>query len=271
MELFKLKVCIVFILFSLICSLESPFRQILNAALKHEEKNYECSILSKDCPFNNKKFVQKIELGEHIPKEFMDEIMETVISDLNKPLQRNNSRNIKKEFIKYEKGFIKYSGNMKNMFIKYWCNTITALLIALSVSLALNFVFGFGKICRQHASIHSLHCTCILFLQFVHLDKMDLVVTPVKMDFLENHMNGMDLILLAKSALHGHAHVKKIMMVHIVMIVPKVFMDISVIMVFFIIKYSLFVVVFPKQNAGHWYSNNAIDTKCANYQQKILS
>ena len=56
-------------------------------ALKHGEKNYECPILSSVCPFNNKPFIQKIQLGQQKPKEFMDEIMETVISDLKKPLK----------------------------------------------------------------------------------------------------------------------------------------------------------------------------------------
>ena len=72
-------------------SLESPFRKILNTALKHKEKDYKCPILSSACPFNNKQFIQKIELGQQKSKEFMDEMMETVISDLNKPL---NSKNI---------------------------------------------------------------------------------------------------------------------------------------------------------------------------------
>ena len=66
-------------------SLEPPFRKILNNALKHEENGYKCPILSNACPFNNKKFIEKIELGNQKPKEFMDEILETVISDLNKP------------------------------------------------------------------------------------------------------------------------------------------------------------------------------------------
>ena len=69
------------------CSLESPFKKILNTALKHEEKDYECPILSNACPFKNKQFIQKIELGQQKSKEFMDEMMETVISDLNKPLE----------------------------------------------------------------------------------------------------------------------------------------------------------------------------------------
>ena len=74
-------------IFSITLSLESPFKKILNNALKHEENGYKCPILSNACPFNNKQFIQKIELGEQKPKEFMDEIMETVISDLKKPLK----------------------------------------------------------------------------------------------------------------------------------------------------------------------------------------
>ena len=76
---------------SFLYSLESPFRKILNTALRHEDKYYECPVLSKACPFNNKQFVQKIELGEQKPKEFMDEMMETVISDLNKPIISTNN------------------------------------------------------------------------------------------------------------------------------------------------------------------------------------
>ena len=76
-------------------SLETPFRKILNNALKHEDENYECPILSTDCPFNKKQFIKRIKLGQQETKEFMDEMMETVISDLNKPL---NSKNILKVF-----------------------------------------------------------------------------------------------------------------------------------------------------------------------------
>ena len=83
-----------------IYSLESPFRKILNTAQKHEEKDYECTILSNTCPFNNKQFIQKIELGQQKPKEFMDEIMETVVSDLNKPLKSNNFKSFSTDLCK---------------------------------------------------------------------------------------------------------------------------------------------------------------------------
>ena len=71
-------------------SLDSPFKKILNTAVKHKEKGYECTILSNACPFKNKQFIQKIELGQQKSKEFMDEIMETVVSELNKPLKSNH-------------------------------------------------------------------------------------------------------------------------------------------------------------------------------------
>ena len=67
----------------------------MNNAVKHEEVDYKCPILSTNCPFNNKQFIKRIKLGQQKPKEFMDEMMETVISDLNKPL---NSKNILKLF-----------------------------------------------------------------------------------------------------------------------------------------------------------------------------
>ena len=87
MKSFKLEslYCIELIIYYFIFSLESPFRKILNTALKHKEKDYVCPILSKACPFNNKQFIEKIELGQQIPKEFVDEIMEIVVSDMNKP------------------------------------------------------------------------------------------------------------------------------------------------------------------------------------------
>ena len=75
------------------CSLESPFRSILNDALKHEEKDYECPILSTNCPFSNKEFIKRIKVGQQEPKEFMDEMMETVISDLNKPSETGSTLN----------------------------------------------------------------------------------------------------------------------------------------------------------------------------------
>ena len=67
-------------------SIENPFRKILNNALKHDEKDYECPILSTECPFSNKQFIKRIKLGQEEPKEFMDEMMQDVLSDLNKPL-----------------------------------------------------------------------------------------------------------------------------------------------------------------------------------------
>ena len=67
--------------------------------MKHEEKNYECPILSNDCPFNNKQFIQRIELGKQEPKEFVDEMLETVISDLNQPFKVENSFESKEDCV----------------------------------------------------------------------------------------------------------------------------------------------------------------------------
>ena len=78
-------------------SLEPPFRKILNNALKHEDKDYQCPILSTDCPFSNKQFIKRIKLGKQEHKEFMDEMMESVISDLSKPLDTGYSAESSKQ------------------------------------------------------------------------------------------------------------------------------------------------------------------------------
>ena len=101
-------------------------------ALQHEEKDYECPILSNSCPFNNKQFIQKIELGQQKPKEFMDEIMETVISDLNKPLKSNSLLRIEK--------------TLSNELLG--CTFFTGFLTVFSIIFALNFFFGIGKHCK---------------------------------------------------------------------------------------------------------------------------
>ena len=63
--------------------------------MKHKENDYKCPILSANCPFNNKQFIKKIKFGQQKHKEFMDEMMETVISDLKKPMETGPSlRNI---------------------------------------------------------------------------------------------------------------------------------------------------------------------------------
>ena len=51
---------------------------------------------SNSCPFNNKQLLLKIELGQMKPKEFMDEMMETVISDLSMPLKNKQSKKYNK-------------------------------------------------------------------------------------------------------------------------------------------------------------------------------
>ena len=119
------------------------------------------------------------------------------------------------------------------------CNIFAGFIVTLSIIFALNFAFGIGK-SRGKYLLYIMKCTYIfLYLQFAHQIKMDLVVASVKRGFLENHMNGMDLCLLVRSVLLWIANVKKIIMVHIVMIASKVSMDSTVLMVL-----SLYILVF---------------------------
>ena len=149
-------------------SLESPFKKILNTALKHEEKGYECSILSNACPFKNKQFIQKIELGQQKSKEFMDEIMETVVSDLDQPLiSKNCFYSCSFRFIIYINyivfTFLGYRSFEKAVsFGSFGCNIIAGSLVILTMLFALNFIFGIGKPCAnpllqiQHALLFSV-------------------------------------------------------------------------------------------------------------------
>ena len=116
------------ILFSYENSLESPFRKILNNVLKHEEENFECPILSNACPFLHKQFIKRIVLGQHEQKEFMDEMMETVILDLdlNQPLE------IKKP---------PFIGNKFNNIL----SSMTGIFLIINMIFVMNYSFGIGK------------------------------------------------------------------------------------------------------------------------------
>ena len=72
------------------------------------------------CPFNNKQFLQKIELGQQKPKEFMDKMMETVISDLS-DLKKPKSNHIFKIF-QYNR-YVCPNLNIQNilLFLKMFC------------------------------------------------------------------------------------------------------------------------------------------------------
>ena len=95
-----------------------------------------------------------------MPKEFMDEIMDTVVSDLNKPKSKNllcipflyDLWGQKYLLIKFNN--LTYQGYRyfeKTVSIgSFGCNIITGLLVAFSVIFALNFVFGIGKHCENH-------------------------------------------------------------------------------------------------------------------------
>ena len=58
---------------------------MLNCVTNHGDENFTCPILTAECPFHRKKFVQKITFGEHAPRECLDEMMETLIFNLNIP------------------------------------------------------------------------------------------------------------------------------------------------------------------------------------------
>ena len=58
---------------------------MLNCVTNHEDENYTCPILSSDCPFHRKKFIQKITFGEHTSRGALDEMMESLIFNINIP------------------------------------------------------------------------------------------------------------------------------------------------------------------------------------------
>ena len=118
-------------------SLESPFRKILHNALKDEEEDYDCPILSNNCPFSNKQFIKRIKLGQKEPKEFMDEMMDTVISDLKQPLENKNH-----EF---------YVITFNQLYNLLSC--ITGIFIVINMIFVINYALGIGE------SISILYCT----------------------------------------------------------------------------------------------------------------
>ena len=79
----------------------------------------------KECPFNEHTFVQKIELGQPMEREFLDKILDTVISDMNTPqtltrIQRTKQWN-------------------------YGCLFLSFIMLLTSFFLAINFGFGIGN------------------------------------------------------------------------------------------------------------------------------
>ena len=109
-----------------ISSLDKPFRSLLNGILKHKEKGHICPILLKECPFNELTFVQKIQLGrQQIEREFLDEILDTVISDMNTPQTLTRIQATK-------------SWN-------YACLFLSVLILIVNFIFALNFSLGLGK------------------------------------------------------------------------------------------------------------------------------
>ena len=128
-----MKVLILYLVFTF--SLESPFRKILDSALKHEKEEYECPVLSNDCPFGNKQFIKRIKLGQKEPKEFMDEMMDTVISDLREPLE-NKKYDFQVNFTSYLP-----STNVPYNLLSF----ITGIFIVINMIFVINYAFGIGK------------------------------------------------------------------------------------------------------------------------------
>ena len=98
----------------------------MNNAWKHEEKNYLCPIFSSDCPLNQKKFLQKIQLGHQRPTKHLKEFGETVRINLTNPGD-----------------IIKSTSESKSW--NYGNSLLAAVLISLSMLLAFNYNFGIGK------------------------------------------------------------------------------------------------------------------------------
>ena len=114
-----------------------PFKTVLNNALKHEEKNYLCPIFSSDCPLNQKKFVQKIELGHQRTAKHLMEIGETVRVNLTNPVEF--SQDIMKS------AMIHIKSSPKSKSLNYGNSLLAAALISFCILLTFNFYFGIGK------------------------------------------------------------------------------------------------------------------------------
>ena len=128
--------------FSYANSLESPFRKILNNIMKHEEEDFECPILSNTCPFLQKQLLKKIVLGQQEPKEFMDEIMETVILDLD----LNKPQEIKKpSFVKYSL-YSLIQNSLEGIMLNNIISFMTGIFLILDMIFVMNCTFGIGNL-----------------------------------------------------------------------------------------------------------------------------
>ena len=134
----------------IIYSLGSPFKNILENAMQHENQKYECPVYSQACPFEKKIFMQRIKLGEDASKEFMDEMMDTVISDINLPTsfiidQRSKSKKMWKPKYGLELIYIQITFAGKLINWNFGISILTKISILMSLAISVNFAFGLGS------------------------------------------------------------------------------------------------------------------------------
>ena len=79
----------------------------------------------KECPFNEQIFVKKIPLGQPTERDFLDKIVDTVISDMNTPQPLTRIQGTKQW--------------------DYGCMFLSLFMLTISFLIAINFGFGIGK------------------------------------------------------------------------------------------------------------------------------
>ena len=89
--------------------------------------------------------MKRIELGQQEPKEFMDEMMESVIFDLdlNKPLDIENPNFLLNSYYSFIQNTLGKS-SVNNML-----SCITGIFIILNMVFVMNYAFGIGN-CNLH-------------------------------------------------------------------------------------------------------------------------
>ena len=138
----------------------------MNSILKHKDKGHICPILLQECPFNEKTFVQSIQLGrQQIEREFLDEIMDTVISDMNMPQMQTRiqtTKSWKDTVMPLTQTKIKESTKLCN----YGCLFLSSFMLIANFIFAINLSFGIGKFYTHITKfLHKWH-TCELVKSF---------------------------------------------------------------------------------------------------------
>ena len=116
--------------------------------MKHDEKDFLCPIFLSGCPFNQKRFVQKIQLGHQGTTKRLKDIGETVRVNLMNPGEiSRNIMNSTKTHITSTLSFLllNLSKISKSKSWKFGNSILGAAFISFSVILTFNFCFGIGK------------------------------------------------------------------------------------------------------------------------------